>query len=316
MDASAGLRAAQLSLTSALLEQPALLEELCAIPLRGAEPLHHWEAAELHELQWPPLVAAAARDREWIEQLDTELADTGLVDAQFVRSLDAVRRHSYATGAVGTPGSSLCLRTASEAMERLGVPRGRPSEFAAACGWRRNDELLIEEGWANPDPNPDPNPNPKRAASLPWSTAESRSSPSATPLILRTTSKTRTPPAAAGLPGSTSVTRFRGPLIVMPNGRSADRRLSLIATLLTGASGREASSEVERLLERREAAAMLCLPRAFGDSPSDSSTSSPPWREWPSPSGSSRLVRSGEQRQHRVRRHRIGQPRQPTTAAT
>ena len=161
VDASAGLRAAQLSLTSALLEQPALLEELCAIPLRGAEPLHHWEAAELHELQWPPLVAAAARDREWIEQLDTELADTGLVDAQFVRSLDAVRRHSYATGAVGTPGSSLCLRTASEAMERLAVPRGRPSEFAAACGWRRNDELLIEEGWANPDPNPDPNLNPK-----------------------------------------------------------------------------------------------------------------------------------------------------------
>ena len=158
VDASAGLRAAQLSLTSALLEQPALLEELCAIPLRGAEPLHHWEAAELHELQWPPLVAAAARDREWIEQLDTELADTGLVDAQFVRSLDAVRRHSYATGAVGTPGSSLCLRTASEAMERLAVPRGRPSEFAAACGWRRNDELLIEEGWANPNPNPDPNP--------------------------------------------------------------------------------------------------------------------------------------------------------------
>ena len=49
VDASAGLRAAQLSLTSALLEQPALLEELCAIPLRGAEPLHHWEAAELHE---------------------------------------------------------------------------------------------------------------------------------------------------------------------------------------------------------------------------------------------------------------------------
>ena len=58
VDASAGLRAAQLSLTSALLEQPTLLEELCAIPLRGAEPLHHWEAAELHELQWPPLVAA------------------------------------------------------------------------------------------------------------------------------------------------------------------------------------------------------------------------------------------------------------------
>ena len=161
VDASAGLRAAQLSLTSALLEQPALLEELCAIPLRGAEPLHHWEAAELHELQWPPLVAAAARDREWIEQLDTELADTGLVDAQFVRSLDAVRRHSYATGAVGTLGSSLCLRTASEAMERLAVPRGRPSEFAAACGWRRNDELLIEEGWANPDPKPDPKPNSK-----------------------------------------------------------------------------------------------------------------------------------------------------------
>ena len=51
-------------------------------------------------------------------------------------------------------------------------------------------------------------------------------------------------------------------------------------------------AEVERLLERREAAAMLCLPRAFGDSPSDSSTSSPPWPEsarpspWPSPSPS------------------------------
>ena len=149
VDASAGLRAAQLSLTSALLEQPALLEELCAIPLRGADPLHHWEAEELHQLQWPPLMAAAARDREWIEQLDTELADTGLVDTQFVRSLDAVRRHAYSTGAAGAPGSSLCLRTASEALARLAVPRGRPTEFAAACGWRRNDELLIEEGWAD-----------------------------------------------------------------------------------------------------------------------------------------------------------------------
>jgi hypothetical protein len=136
-------------LTSALLEQPALLEELCAIPLRGADPLHHWEAEELHQLQWPPLMAAAARDREWIEQLDTELADTGLVDTQFVRSLDAVRRHAYSTGAAGAPGSSLCLRTASEALARLAVPRGRPTEFAAACGWRRNDELLIEEGWAD-----------------------------------------------------------------------------------------------------------------------------------------------------------------------
>jgi|TARA_B110001469_G_C9395643_1_gene203786 hypothetical protein len=122
VDASAGLRAAQLSLTSALLEQPALMEELCAIPLRGAEPLHHWEAEELYQLQWPPLMAAAARDREWIEQLDTELADTGLVDAQFLRSLDAVRRHAYSTGAAGAPGSSLCLRTASEALARLAVP--------------------------------------------------------------------------------------------------------------------------------------------------------------------------------------------------
>jgi len=194
VDASAGLRAAQLSLTSALLDQPALLEELCAIPRRGADPLHHWAAEELHQLQWPPLMAAAgeapqsmlpllrtprhasprlatrhrtvvphrvtsprhlatphlasprlaARDREWIEQLDTELANTGLVDTQFLRSLDAVRRHGYASGAAGAPGSSLCLRTASEALARLAVPRGRPTEFAAACGWRRNDELLIE----------------------------------------------------------------------------------------------------------------------------------------------------------------------------
>ena len=98
------------------------MEELCAIPLRGAEPLHHWEAEELYQLQWPPLMAAAARDREWIEQLDTELADTGLVDAQFLRSLDAVRRHAYSTGAAGAPGSSLCLRTASEALARLAVP--------------------------------------------------------------------------------------------------------------------------------------------------------------------------------------------------
>ena len=149
VDASAGLRAAQLSLTSALLEQPALLEELCAIPLRGADPLHYWEAEELHQLQWPPLMAAAARDREWIEQMDTELADTGLVDTQFVRSFDAVRRHAYSTGAAGAPGSSLCLRTASEALARLALPRGQPTEFAAACGWRRNDELLIEEGWAD-----------------------------------------------------------------------------------------------------------------------------------------------------------------------
>ena len=59
VDASAGLRAAQLSLTSALLDQPALLEELCAIPRRGADPLHHWAAEELHQLQWPPLMAAA-----------------------------------------------------------------------------------------------------------------------------------------------------------------------------------------------------------------------------------------------------------------
>ena len=63
VDASAGLRAAQLSLTSALLDQPALLEELCAIPRRGADPLHHWAAEELHQLQWPPLMAAAGAPR-------------------------------------------------------------------------------------------------------------------------------------------------------------------------------------------------------------------------------------------------------------
>ena len=140
VDASAGLRSATLSLTAALLEQPALLEDLCAIPLRGAEPLHHWEPEELRQLQWPPLEAAAGRDREWIEGLE---APSSVPRPQFVRSLDAVRRHAYSSGA------SLCLRTASQAQARLAVPRGRPTEFAAACGWRRNDQLLLEEGWAD-----------------------------------------------------------------------------------------------------------------------------------------------------------------------
>jgi hypothetical protein len=128
------------------------------------------------------------------------------------------------------------------------------------------------------------------------------------PSTLSTTSKILTPLASAGLPGSTSVTRFREPLIVMPNGRSAAARRSLRATLLTaiGVSDRKASPDDNRLETG-------CLPRALEDRPSDSST--PPWLDSarlspsPSPSRSSRLVLS--EQKHLVRRQRIDQPRRP-----
>jgi len=88
VDASAGLRSATLSLTAALLEQPALLEDLCAIPLRGAEPLHHWEPEELRQLQWPPLEAAAGAADEPVQEGEGEqrqrLVSLGGVDSPSV----------------------------------------------------------------------------------------------------------------------------------------------------------------------------------------------------------------------------------------
>merc|ERR1719272_2494562 len=95
----------------------------------------------------------------------------------------------------------------------------------------------------------------------------------------------------------------------MPNGRAASARRILTVTLLTGTGvSTKASPDDDRL---DEAAAMLCLPRALEDRPSDSSTSLPPWPDSarlspsPSPSGPSRLVLA---EQGHLRRQRIDQP--------
>lgn len=150
VDAGGGLRHAQLGLTTALLGKPALLEDLCSIDSRGADLLHHWAPDELSELQWSPLADAARQDRQWIEAAYADTPSSTAFEL-FLQSHDAVRRYAYSsTIPLGsTSMTSLNLGTASDARARLEAPRGRATEFAAAAGWRRNDELLMNEGWAD-----------------------------------------------------------------------------------------------------------------------------------------------------------------------
>ena len=133
-----GLRGATLGLARSLLhDEPALLRSLVAVKSTGASsPLHHWSSAELAELQWGPLAAAAVADREWVRSHAAAEGD------RLVEAIDAVRRHARRDGET--------LRVDDEPIDlRRQAVLLSASAAAAAVGWRRNDQLLLDEGWAD-----------------------------------------------------------------------------------------------------------------------------------------------------------------------
>lgn len=135
-----GLRGATLGLARSLLyEEPALLRSLVAVKPSGAScPLHHWTPAELAELQWEPLAAAALEDREWVQ------SHAAVEGERLVEAIDAVRRHAR------LEGKTLIVDDAPVDLRRQAALLSA-SEAAAAIGWRRNDQLLLDEGWADAD---------------------------------------------------------------------------------------------------------------------------------------------------------------------
>lgn len=135
-----GLRGATLGLARSLLyEEPALLRSLVDVKPSGASsPLHHWTPAELAELQWEPLAAAAIDDREWVQSHAAVEGD------RLVEAIDAVRRHAR------LEGKTLSVGDAPVDLRRQ-VALLPASQAAAAVGWRRNDQLLLDEGWADAD---------------------------------------------------------------------------------------------------------------------------------------------------------------------
>ncbi|KAG8465349.1 hypothetical protein KFE25_002656 [Diacronema lutheri] len=133
------------------------------LALSPPDVLHRWTDVELDELRWPPLAAAARRDREWIARAHAAHADAGVPLARFADALDVCRGHALVHGGalhlipgVGAFGWS-AVRGAT--LER----RGRTFRLACteareagalvtiSAGWRTNDELLLEQGWASAD---------------------------------------------------------------------------------------------------------------------------------------------------------------------
>mmetsp|Transcript_5700 Transcript_5700/g.14965 ORF Transcript_5700/g.14965 Transcript_5700/m.14965 type:complete len:129 (+) Transcript_5700:365-751(+) len=120
--------------------------------------LYRWDDAALLELRWPPLVVAACENREWLLSHYNEVLSPGVPPAAFVDALATVRTHSLSCdGSLHlVPGAemfgrstlggvhlesrgdsfALCLSDVAEPNDELGV----------ACGWRTNDELLLERG--------------------------------------------------------------------------------------------------------------------------------------------------------------------------
>lgn len=145
------------ALAQAVLQDPAWLARLETH--EGAAQLHYWSDDELSELQWPPLAAAARRQRaEWAALA----APPGVPAERFGAALALAHRHGLVCdGQLWlVPGTTVYARSAPRgaALERCGSSGdlllvGAPDadgEAATICsGWRSNDELLLAEGWAD-----------------------------------------------------------------------------------------------------------------------------------------------------------------------
>lgn len=132
--------------------------------LKPPDGLHRWLGdAALDELRWPPLLAAARRDREWLERMYAELGaeeTDGVGLDRFIDALDVCRGYALSRGGelhllpgVGAFGWSARRGATLEqsgttirltCTENLG-PEGL---ITLNGGWRTNQELLLEQGFA------------------------------------------------------------------------------------------------------------------------------------------------------------------------
>lgn len=130
--------------------------------LRQPDALHRWPAAALDELRWPPLAAAAARDSELLEALHAEhgCAAGGADLGRFADAFDVCRAYALPHGGAlhllpGIDAFGWSARRGAM-LERSGAAlRVTCSEALAADalvtlsgGWRTNEELLVEQGFA------------------------------------------------------------------------------------------------------------------------------------------------------------------------
>lgn len=139
---------------------------------RGVDLPAKWSEDELKELQWAPLQEAAKADKAFLEQAWQRLGVDAPLDA-FVDAASVARR--YAVPCVGAsindpetmvllPESSIFERTAprggrmllcSETDEVQIVSDGSHDlgtwGASMSSGWVTNDDLLLYEGWADPN---------------------------------------------------------------------------------------------------------------------------------------------------------------------
>lgn len=166
---------AQVRLAAQLVERSGQKDwEMRALLASGDEepaPLHRWDDEELAELQWAGARAAAdgerARIREALERFTGAFSPNTW--GGIALALNVVRRSALRAGGnlVLSPlltaplfqssaprGSLLALGDGGKVVEVLseGPRRGADERMAVAIsrGWRSNEELLLEQGWADP----------------------------------------------------------------------------------------------------------------------------------------------------------------------
>lgn len=125
-----------------------------------ADLLYHWAATELDELQWPALAVAAKLDRQRIEALAQA---SSVPTDEYMRANDLVRCHGLRCSDPTEDSYSGVWFIPATAKFARSAPRGAylkvadPGELVLigdgsstiSSGWRNNDELLLNEGWAD-----------------------------------------------------------------------------------------------------------------------------------------------------------------------
>jgi len=133
----------------------------------SSDQIHRWSEEELAELQWPRLQAAAReRGAEWRSLAESQ---TDAIKAPaLLEALEIVHRHALPCdgelwlldGTASFPRSApsgASLKRCDESGDLLLVsaePATSASTSTASAigsGWRTNDELLLDEGWADED---------------------------------------------------------------------------------------------------------------------------------------------------------------------